>query len=51
MAEAVGDTASIAPLQQSLAEEKAMGEFIQAQTIPTTARFIELTRAGTKAGV
>ncbi|MGI4746209.1 MAG: ferritin-like domain-containing protein [Janthinobacterium lividum] len=51
MAETVGDTASIAPLQQSLAEEKAMGEFIQSQIVPTTARFMELTRAGTTAGI
>lgn len=51
MAKAIGDTASVAPLQQSLDEEKAMGEFIQAQTVPTTERFLELTRAGAKAGV
>ncbi len=51
MAEAVGDTASVSPLQQSLAEEKAMGEFIQAQLIPTTERYLALTRGGTKASV
>ena len=50
MAKVVGDTASIAPLQRSLAEEEAMGQFIQAQTIPVTERFMALTRAGEKAG-
>ncbi len=51
MAEAVGDAASVAPLRQSLAEETAMGEFIQSQTIPITERFLALTRGGTKAAV
>ncbi len=50
MAEAVGDDASIAPLRQSLAEERAMGEFIGSQTIPTTERYLALARGGTKAG-
>ena len=51
MADAVGDTASVPPLQQSLAEEKAMAEFIQAQLIPTTERYLALTRGGTRASV
>lgn len=51
MAEAVGDAQSVAPLQQSLAEEKAMGEFIKSQIMPTTARFLELTRTGESSGV
>ena len=51
MAQAVGDTASVAPLQQSLAEERAMAGFIGSQTIPTTERYLALTRGGTKAGV
>ncbi len=51
MAQAVGDVESVAPLQQSLAEEKAMGEFIGSQTIPTTERYLALTRGGTKASV
>jgi len=51
MAQAVGDIQSVAPLQQSLAEEKSMGEFIQSQIMPTTERFLSLTRSGTTAGV
>lgn len=51
MAKAVGDTESVAPLQQSLDEETSMAEFIKAQTVPTTERFLQLTRAGAKAGV
>ncbi|MGI4944083.1 MAG: ferritin-like domain-containing protein, partial [Janthinobacterium lividum] len=51
MAEKLGDTASVAPLQQSLAEEQVMADFIGAQIVPTTQRFMELTQAGKKAGV
>ncbi len=51
MAQAVGDTESVAPLRQSLAEEQAMAEFIGAQTVPTTERYLALARGGTKAGV
>ena len=51
MAQAVGDDAAIAPLRQSLAEERAMGEFIQAQMVPTTERYLALSRGGTRAGV
>lgn len=51
MAERVGDSASIGPLQQSLAEEKTMAKFIEGQIVPTTARFMELTAVGEKAKV
>ena len=51
MAETMGDTQSVAPLKQSLAEEQAMADFIESQIVPTTRRFIELTRQGAKAGV
>ncbi len=51
MAEKVGDTASVASLKQSLSEEQAMADFIRSQIIPTTERFMDLTRAGAKAGV
>ena len=51
MAEHVGDTASIAPLKQSLDEEQAMAEWIKGQIVPTTERFLALTAGGTKAGV
>ena len=51
MAMRLGDTASVAPLQQSLAEEEAMGKFIADQIVPTTYRFMDLTAAGQKAGV
>ena len=51
MAEAVGDTASIAPLTQSLKEEQAMADWIKGQIVPTTRRFMDLTRAGSTAGV
>ena len=51
MAEKIGDTASVAPLQQSLSEEQAMATWIGQQIVPTTVRFMELTAAGQKAGV
>ncbi len=51
MAEVVGDTASIPVLQQSLGEEQAMADWIKGQIAPTTRRFLDLTRAGAKAGV
>src|ERR1700712_4239441 len=51
MAERVGDTAAIAPLRQSLAEEQAMAEFIAQRIAPTTLRYMELSAAGQKAGV
>jgi len=46
MAEVVGDTAAIPLLQQSLAEEQAMAEWIARQIVPTTQRFLALTREG-----
>ena len=51
MAERLGDTASLAPLKQSLGEEQAMADFIRGQIVPTTQRFMQLTEAGSKAGV
>ncbi len=51
MAEKVGDTASVAPLRQSLNEEQAMADWIGSQIVPTTQRFMELTQAGAKASV
>jgi ferritin-like metal-binding protein YciE len=50
MAQIVGDTAAVAPLKQSLSEEEAMADWIGSQIIPTTQRFMELTRAGEQAG-
>ncbi len=51
MAEKIGDTASVAPLRQSLAEEQAMADWIGQRIVSTTQRFMELTEAGEKAGV
>jgi len=51
MAEKIGDTASVAPLRQSLGEEQAMATWLGQQIVPTTVRFMELTAAGQKAGV
>jgi ferritin-like metal-binding protein YciE len=51
MAEAVGDTQAVPLLRQSLGEEQAMADWIEKQIVPTTTRFIELTRAGQRAGV
>ncbi len=51
MAEIVGDHASVPALQQSLAEEQAMADFIGKQIVPTTQRFLQLTQAGETAGV
>ncbi len=50
MAETIGDTASVAPLRQSLGEEQAMADWIGSHIVPVTQRFMELTRAGRKAG-
>ena len=46
MAESLGDSAAIPLLQQSLAEEERMAEWIRGQIVPTTERFMQLTRAG-----
>ncbi len=51
MAEQVGDTAAIPLLKQSLAEEKAMADFIEAAIVPITKKFMTLTQAGQTAGV
>ena len=51
MAETIGDTASVAPLRESLGEEQSMADFIERQIVPTTKRFMELTQAGETAGV
>jgi ferritin-like metal-binding protein YciE len=51
MAETIGDRAAIPLLQQSLAEEERMAEWIRGQIVPTTERFMQLTRAGQRAGV
>ena len=51
MAERIGDTASVAPLRQSLSEEESMAKFIEGQIVPTTTRYMDLTAAGEKAKV
>jgi len=51
MAEAMGDTASIAPLKQSLGEEQAMADWIEHHIVPTTRRYLELLGQGERAGV
>jgi ferritin-like metal-binding protein YciE len=51
MAEHIGDTASVAPLTVSLGEEQAMADWIRGEIVPTTTRFLDLTAAGTAAGV
>ena len=51
MAETLNDGASIPILAQSLAEEQAMADWIKGQIIPTTKKFLELTKAGQKAGI
>ena len=49
MAETIGDTAAVAPLKQSLAEEQAMADFIEKQIVPTTTRYMELASSGVTA--
>jgi ferritin-like metal-binding protein YciE len=51
MAKMFGDTASIASLEQSLAEEQRMADWIEGQIVPTTERFMQLTKMGQRAGV
>ncbi len=51
MAQQVGDTAAVAPLQQSLAEEQAMAKFIEAAIVPTTQKYMSLAQAGQRAKV
>ena len=51
MADLLGDTESVAPLCQSLAEEQSMAEFIEGQIVPTTETFMTLTAQGARAGI
>jgi ferritin-like metal-binding protein YciE len=51
MAESLGDSQAVPLLRQSLAEEERMAEWIRGQIVPTTERFMQLTRAGKSAGV
>jgi ferritin-like metal-binding protein YciE len=51
MAESLGDSPAIPLLQQSLAEEEHMAGWIRDQIVPTTRRFMQLTRAGQRASV
>lgn len=51
MAEMVGDATAIPSLQQSLREEQAMATWIEAHIVPTTQRYMQLTRSGQQAGV
>ncbi len=51
MAEAVGDTAAIGPLRESMAEEQSMAEFIGKHIVPTTQRYMQLYASGEKAKV
>jgi ferritin-like metal-binding protein YciE len=51
MAQSLGDSAAIPLLQRSLAEEERMAEWIRGQIVPTTERFMQLTRAGRRADV
>jgi ferritin-like metal-binding protein YciE len=51
MAEKIGDTVSLPALKQSLSEERTMADFIGSQIVPTTERFMDLTRSGATAGV
>jgi ferritin-like metal-binding protein YciE len=46
IAEAVGDSASVLVLKQSLAEEQTMADFIEHNIVPTTERFLELMMSG-----
>ena len=51
MADLLGDTESVAPLRQSLAEEQSMAKFIEERIVPTTQKFMTLTAQGAKAGI
>ncbi len=51
MAETVGDAVAIPALQQSLREEQAMAKWIEDRIVPTTQRYMELTRGGHQAGI
>lgn len=51
LTDAVGQSRAQAALKQSLGEEVAMAEWIDQHIGPTTLRYLELSRAGAKAGV
>ncbi len=51
MAQSLGDAAALPLLQQSLAEEERMAEWIRGQIVPTTERFMLLTQTDQRAGV
>lgn len=51
LADHVGQSAANTALQQSLREEEAMAQWIDEHLAPTTLRYLELSRAGHKAGV
>jgi ferritin-like metal-binding protein YciE len=51
MAEAVGDSAAIPLLKQSLTEEQAMADWIEARIESTTERYLLLLRDGKRAGI
>ncbi len=49
MAEAQGDAEALPLLNQSLAEEQSMADFIEGQIVPTTQRFLQLSASGERA--
>ncbi len=51
MARSLGDHAAVPLLQESLGEEERMAAWIKGQIVPTTERFMDLTRTGQRAGV
>jgi ferritin-like metal-binding protein YciE len=51
MAKMIGDSTAVPLLAQSLAEEESMAEWIRGQIVPTTERFMQLTKMGQQAGV
>jgi ferritin-like metal-binding protein YciE len=51
MAEMVGDLTAIPLLKQSLAEEQAMADWIEARIGSTTERYLQLLKEGKRAGV
>ena len=51
LTDVVGQSGAVSALKQSLQEEEAMAEWIDQHIGPTTQRYLELSRAGAKAGV
>jgi ferritin-like metal-binding protein YciE len=51
MARNLGDSASIPLLEQSLAEEERMAEWIRGNIVSITERFMQLSQTGQRAGV